>query len=208
MSGHYFSTDPVGPGGPGDPPRRRPISVILAGREVEVVTAAGVFSADRLDLGTRVLLREVDPPPATGNLLDLGCGWGPLAMSMALHSPEASVWAVDVNPRAVALTAENAGRLDLRNVRAVAPQEIPNELEFSAIWSNPPIRIGKPALHALLMQWLPRLAPGAAAHLVVQRNLGADSLQAWLTAMLGGQMQVSRLGSSKGYRVLQVLRGA
>jgi len=201
---HYFET-PIGP------EQRRALAITLAGRDVEIETADGVFSGDRLDLGTRVLLREVPAPPdAPVHLLDLGCGWGPLALSMAHRAPRATVWAVDVNARAVALTRDNARRLGLAGVRAVGPDEVPPDVTFAAIWSNPPIRIGKEALHALLLRWLPRLAPGGAAHLVVQRNLGADSLQAWLAAQVpqpgSAPLRVVRAGSAKGYRVLRVER--
>jgi 16S rRNA G1207 methylase RsmC len=199
-SDHYFSAEPASTGA------TRTLTVALAGREVDVLTAGGVFSADRLDLGTRVLLREVADPPATGDLLDLGCGWGPIALTLALLAPGARVWAVDVNPRARDLTARNAAELGLAGVRAVAPEEVPDDVRFAAIWSNPPIRIGKPALHALLTAWLPRLDDGACAHLVVQRNLGADSLAAWLTAEFAAHLTVARAGSAKGYRVLRVCR--
>ena len=141
---HYFSPTP------GTPARVRSLSVRLAGREVEVRTDAGVFSGHRVDLGTRVLLREAPVPPAAGDLLDLGCGWGPLALSMALLSARARIWAVDVNQRAVDLTEQNAQRLGLRGVRACRPEQVPADLRFAAIWSNPPIRIGKEELHALL----------------------------------------------------------
>jgi 16S rRNA G1207 methylase RsmC len=195
---HYFSSQPAGPG------RRQTVPVVLAGRELEVVTAGGVFSGARLDLGTRVLLREAPPPPATGNLLDLGCGWGPLALTLGLLSPAATVWAVDVNERALELTGENARRAGLARVRPVLPVAVPADLALDAIWSNPPIRIGKEALHELMLRWLPRLRPGAQAHLVVQRNLGADSLQSWLAGALEGRATVERAGSAKGYRVLCV----
>jgi len=200
---HYFSAEPASAGD------TRALTVTLAGREVEVLTAGGVFSGDRLDLGTRVLLREVPDPPA-GELLDLGCGWGPVALTMALLAPTARVWAVDINPRARELTARNAARLGLHMVRTVAPEAVPDDVRFTAIWSNPPIRIGKPALHALLAQWLPRLDAGACAHLVVQRHLGADSLAQWLSADLGDRvgLTVVRAGSAKGYRVLRVCRPA
>lgn len=199
---HYFSEQQSGP------VERRTLEVRLAGREVAVVTAGNVFSGDRLDLGTRVLLRDVPAPPAAGNLLDLGCGWGPLALTLAMHSPGARVWAVDVNPLARELTAENAATHRLTNLTVSAPEEIPTDLRFAAIWSNPPIRIGKPALHALLQQWLPRLAEDGHAYLVVQRHLGADSLHAWLAQLLPEALPshtVRRLGSAKGYRVLEVL---
>jgi 16S rRNA (guanine1207-N2)-methyltransferase len=195
---HYFTPRP------GTPAGRALVPVRLAGREVEVVTAAGVFSANRVDLGTRVLLREAPEPPASGTLLDLGCGWGALALTLGLLSPAATVWAVDVNERALELTGENAQRLGIRSLRPARPQDVPGDLRFDAIWSNPPIRIGKEALHALLLAWLPRLNPGAQAHLVVQRNLGADSLHAWLIDALAGRAEVARAGSAKGYRVLRV----
>jgi 16S rRNA G1207 methylase RsmC len=197
---HYFSPRPGGTGG------RGVVQVVLAGRDLEVVTAAGVFSGDRVDLGTRVLLREAPEPPATGHLLDLGCGWGPIALALGLLSPAATVWAVDVNERALELTAENARRAGVRGLRAVPPQGVPEDVRFDAIWSNPPIRIGKEPLHDLLLRWLPRLRPGASAHLVVQRNLGADSLHAWLASTLEGRASVERAGSAKGYRVLRVTR--
>jgi 16S rRNA G1207 methylase RsmC len=195
---HYFRT-PADDGA-----ATRTITVTLAGRDVEVETSGGVFSGDRVDLGTRVLLREAPPPPATGDLLDLGCGWGPLALALGLQAPKATVWAVDVNDRALELTAGNARRLDLGKVRAVRPDDVPDDVRFAAIWSNPPIRVGKAELHAMLLRWLPRLTDGASAWLVVQRNLGADSLHAWLAANVDGT--VERAGSAKGYRVLRVGR--
>jgi len=195
MADHYFSADPGSPDRPGT------VTVTLAGRELELTTGAGVFSHDRVDLGTRVLLRAVPAPPQQGDLLDLGCGWGPIALNLGMLAPDARVWAVDVNPRAVQLTAANAARLGLRGVRAVAPNEVPADVRFAAIWSNPPIRVGKAELHALLLRWLPRLAEGATAHLVVQRNLGADSLHRWLAEQ---GYEVRRIGSAKGYRVLEI----
>jgi 16S rRNA G1207 methylase RsmC len=194
---HYFSERPAGAG------TRNSVPVVLAGRELEVVTAGGVFSAERLDLGTRVLLREAPPPPASGQLLDLGCGWGPLALTLGLLSPAATVWAVDVNPRALELTRENARRAGVHGLRAAAPDEVPADVAFDAIWSNPPIRIGKAALHDLLLTWLARLAPDGVARLVVARNLGADTLQRWL---IDQGYAAERAASSKGFRVLVVSR--
>lgn len=195
---HYFSTEPA------SPDERRRLDVTLAGRTVQVWTAPGVFSPARVDLGTQVLLREVPPPPAEGDLLDLGCGWGPIALTMALASPAARVWAVDVNRRSLDLVSRTAADLGLAGVRAVEPDAVPDEVSFAAIWSNPPIRVGKAVLHGLLARWLPRLAPDGAAWLVAQRNLGADSLHRWLAEDLG--MPTERVGSAKGFRVLKVTR--
>ncbi len=193
---HYFSARPAGPD------ERRKITVDLAGRTFQVQTAGGVFSPGHVDLGTRVLLREVPDPPQTGDLLDLGCGWGPLALTMALLAPDARVWAVDVNERALDLVRGNARRLGLANVSAARPDDVPDDVRFAAIWSNPPIRVGKDALHDLLRRWLPRLAPGGEAWLVVGRNLGADPLHRWLADELAGS--VDRAASAKGFRVLHV----
>ena len=200
---HYFTQEPA------SAMALRTLGVRLAGRDVEVVTAPGVFSSGQVDGGTQVLLREVPAPPDGGHLLDLGCGWGPLALTMASLAPGATVWAVDVNERAVDLTRRNAERLGLPGVRAVAPDDVPDDVAFAAIWSNPPVRVGKQALHDLLLRWLPRLDAGGSAYLVVQRNLGADSLQRWLADALParlGEVRVARRGSAKGFRVLQVSR--
>jgi len=196
---HYFTKKPA------SKDQLRPLKVTLAGRDLTLTTASGVFSADRIDLGTRVLLRAAEKLPKRGNLLDLGCGWGPLALTMALERPKTTVWAVDINERAVDLVRRNSALAGVTNIRAMAPQDVPDSLTFDAIWSNPPIRIGKQTLHELLDTWLARLNPEGTATLVVQRNLGADSLQAWLAAQ-NPNFTVERAASAKGYRVLRIAR--
>ncbi|BDZ57532.1 hypothetical protein GCM10025872_11890 [Barrientosiimonas endolithica] len=152
-----------------------------------------------------MLLRQVDLPGSPGTFLDLGCGWGPISLSLALAQPQAAVWGVDVNQRALDLLRRNAVRLGCDGVRAVTADEVPADVVFDEIWSNPPIRVGKAVLHELLRTWLPRLAPGGRAYLVVQKNLGADSLQSWIGRELPG-LTAARLASSKGFRVLRVSR--
>ncbi|WP_104168975.1 class I SAM-dependent methyltransferase [Arthrobacter sp. SX1312] len=198
-SQHYFSAQPAGPD------TRRPLSVVLAGARRDLVTSSGLFSPDGVDKGTAILLDAV-PDPQGRRMLDLGCGWGPLALTMALKAPDAEVHAVDVNERCVALTAENAARLGLGHVAASTPDAVDDALEYDTIWSNPPIRIGKQELHALLLRWLPRLAPGGRAWLVVQKNLGADSLQRWLSEELPEGFTVRRAETSKSFRILEVHR--
>jgi 16S rRNA G1207 methylase RsmC len=199
---HYFTAEPASAA------ERRELRVYLAGREVIVQTAPGIFCPDRVDIGTAVLLREAPVPPATGNLLDIGAGWGPIALSLGLLSPEATIWAVDVNERALALSRANAKVLGINEFHAMTPDEVPAEVRFDGIWSNPPIRVGKPALHDLLMKWLPRLTPGGTAYLVVQKNLGSDSLQRWLTTELEttepGAFTVGRQSTSRGFRLISV----
>ena len=194
---HYFSADPSVPF------TRTPVRVTVWGNELVLQSGSGVFAQGRLDIGTSVLFRAT-APPAPGTLLDLGCGYGVIAVALATAVPGARVWAVDVNERAVLLAQENAAAAGLADrLTATMPGDVPEDLTFDEIWSNPPIRIGKDALHALLLTWLPRLVPGGRAVLVVGKNLGADSLQRWLTQR---GYPTARLASAKGFRVLEVRR--
>jgi 16S rRNA (guanine1207-N2)-methyltransferase len=192
---HYFEARPAAASRP------RTVRLRLGELNLELQADRGVFGSRGVDLGTMVLLKEGPTPPESGDLLDLGCGYGPIALVLARRSPAARVWAVDVNERALELTRVNAETAGTPNVTAMTPDEVPAEVRFEAIYSNPPVRVGKGPLHELLLRWLPRLKPGGAAYLVVQRNLGSDSLAKWL----GEQgFEVSRLKSKKGYRILQV----
>jgi len=195
VSEQYFASEPSAAHRPGS------VHVILPGLHLELGTDSGVFSPRRLDPGTRLLLDVAPPPSAAGNLLDLGCGYGPLALVLAARAPGARVWAVDVNTRALALTSSNAARAGLANVTCVLPDDAGLPSRFDLIWSNPPVRIGKSALRVLLAAWLDRLAIGGAAFLVVQRNLGSDSLQRWLAE--SGWI-AERAAARSGYRVLKV----
>ncbi|MEG3614876.1 class I SAM-dependent methyltransferase [Isoptericola haloaureus] len=202
MSDHYFTARPA------SDDERCTLDVRLAGREATVEVAAGIFSPGGVDKGTRILLDEVPAPPA-GDLLDLGCGWGPITLTAALENPATTVWAVDVNERALDLVRRNADRLGVADrVRAMTPDEVPDDVTFAALWSNPPIRVGKQVLHDMLRRWLPRLTapcpPDGGAWLVVQKNLGADSLARWIEAELG--QPTRRAASSKGFRILHVTR--
>jgi 16S rRNA G1207 methylase RsmC len=195
---HYFSQTP------NTEFRPKEISVELDGHKVSVTTAGGVFSPDHIDTGTQVLLEHLDQVPPSGDLLDIGCGWGAIALAMALHSPHATVWAIDVNDRSLELTKINAARLGLKNIKVCRPEEVPADLEFNGIWSNPPIRVGKDVLHEILLTWLPRLEADAEAYLVVQKNLGADSLHRWLEAEMPEDFSTIRIDTAKSFRVLRV----
>ena len=200
--GHYFTNEPSAASAP------RTLTVTLRGREVTVGTDSGVFSAGRLDPGTTVLLSHAGDPPPSGTLLDLGCGWGPISLALAMASPAARVLAVDVNTRALELTAANAERLGLGNIETYPPEALlaaEPDLVLDALWSNPPIRVGKAVLHEMMRTWLPRLAAGGQAWLVVQKNLGADSLQKWLTSEFT-DLAVDRPATSGGFRLIRVAR--
>jgi 16S rRNA (guanine1207-N2)-methyltransferase len=198
-SSQYFSEQPSGS------ELRRTISAQIWGRELTLITAGGVFAADWLDRGTAVLLRTSPIPQGSPRILDLGCGYGPIALAIALHCPGAVVDAVDVNERALALCRENAKALGVADrVRVLRPEQVEPDVRYDEIWSNPPIRIGKQSLHELLLGWLARLAPDGVARLVVGKNLGSDTLQRWLIEQ---GYSCERVASSKGFRVL-VIRSA
>jgi 16S rRNA (guanine1207-N2)-methyltransferase len=197
--GHYFDEQP---GAPSDP---REIELRLPDMTVKLATDHGVFGYAQIDAGSKLLLLKAPAPPQHGNVLDLGCGAGTLAIPMARRAPNATVWAVDVNSRARELCAANATTNGVTNLRVAAPDEVPGDVTFDCIWSNPPIRIGKPALHDLLVMWLNRLAQAGTATLVVHKHLGADSLQRWLIEQ---GFPTDRLASSSGYRVLVSRRGS
>ncbi len=199
--GHYFDAEPAVPSRPAE------VELVLPDFRAQLRVDRGVFSAGGVDPGTLELLRatraEAAGLPAGSHLLDLGCGYGPIACTIAHFSPGSTVWAVDVNDRALALAAANARALGLDAIRAARPEDVPADRTFAAIWSNPPIRIGKAALQELLMSWLPRLEPAGPAWMVVSRHLGADSLAAWLGTE---GWRVERKGSKRGYRILRVDR--
>jgi 16S rRNA G1207 methylase RsmC len=196
---HYFAADPSVPFD------REPFTCEVWGHELALVSGSGVFSRGHLDHATAVLLRELEPP-APGQFLDLGCGYGVIGLAIAAAVPLANVTAIDVNERALLLANENARAAGVEG-RFVAcrPEQVPPDATYDEIWSNPPIRIGKQALHELLLTWLPRLRPDGRAVMVVGKNLGADSLQRWL----GEQgWPTTRLASAKGFRVLETRRAA
>jgi 16S rRNA (guanine1207-N2)-methyltransferase len=191
---HYFTADPTVPF------RRVPVHASVWGHQLALTSGSGVFAQGRLDIGTAVLFRETSPP-AAGRVLDLGCGYGVIGLAIASVVPGSTVTGVDVNERAVLLANENAAALGVADrYAALTPDAVPAEATYDELWSNPPIRIGKAALHALLLTWLPRLVPGGRAVMVVGKNLGADSLQRWLG---DAGYPTDRIASAKGFRVLQ-----
>ena len=190
---HYFDEEPTTDSSP------RVVQLLLPDLQLALTTDRGVFGYDRIDAGTKLLLLRAPAPAPTGNLLDIGSGTGAIALTMARRCPAATVWAVDVNERARDLCRSNAERNGLTNVNVCSPDDVPTDVTFDTIWSNPAIRIGKPALHTMLLRWLSRLSPAGEVVLVVHKHLGSDSLQAWLS---GQGYPTTRLASSSGYRIL------
>ena len=197
---HYFASSPDGP------LVTREITVNLNGNKTKVLTAGGIFSPEHIDQGTQVLLTHIENANPSGNFLDIGCGWGPIALALALHSPKATIYAIDVNERSLELTKMNSEKLGITNIIVCKPEEVPQEIQFDEIWSNPPIRVGKAVLHEILELWLNKLVSGGTARLVVQKNLGSDSLHKWLVEKFSPEFESTRVDTSKTFRVLKVSR--
>ena len=195
---HYFASSPEGP------LVTREITVNLNGNKTQVLTAGGIFSPEHIDQGTQVLLSHIEAANPTGTFLDIGCGWGPIALALALHSPKATIYAIDVNERSLELTKMNADKLGITNIIVCKPEDVPDDVVFDEIWSNPPIRVGKKVLHEILNHWINKLVRGGTARLVVQKNLGSDSLHKWLVEEFTPGFESTRIDSSKTFRVLKV----
>ncbi|MFM2019442.1 MAG: hypothetical protein RL718_23 [Actinomycetota bacterium] len=198
---HYFSEQPQ------TDAKTHSVEFELEGTVFNLTAASGTFSSTRLDSGTRVLLKESALFPDSGTVLDIGCGWGPISLAVATLRPETEVFGLDVNSRSLELAQANAAALKLKNFKAVRAEQIPDDLLFDGIWSNPPIRVGKAVLHQLMQTWIPRLKPGASAMLVVQKQLGAESFQKWLSETFT-EFDVAKQSIDKGYRVIRVTNSA
>ena len=194
---HYFSSEPTAK------KIETEVSFEVDGVKFDMTAASGTFSSTKLDPGTKVLLSHTSLLPKDGNVLDLGCGWGPIGIVIATVCPAAKVHAIDINQRSIEQTRANADRVGLTNLSICLAKDLPTDLKFDAIWSNPPIRIGKVALHELLRTYIPRLEAGGRAVFVVQKNLGADSLVRWLAEEFPSH-EVSRIGTAKTYRIIEV----
>jgi 16S rRNA G1207 methylase RsmC len=199
-SEHYFSETP------GSSLSTHVREITLRGRTLSVTTASGTFSPAGVDRGTEVLLKYAPTPPTTGSFLDIGCGWGPIALALALESPEAKVYGIDVNQRARDSAVMNVENLGLTNVTICDPDSVPSNLTFDLIWTNPPIRVGKKALQGIMARWLATLAPGGEAWVVIAKKLGGDSLHSWINEGSAGGFVAERVETAKGFRVLKVTR--
>jgi 16S rRNA (guanine1207-N2)-methyltransferase len=194
MGSQYFDVDPS------VPLETASVPLTVDDRTVSLTSGSGVFGWRRVDPGSAALIKYAPPPPA-GDVLDLGCGYGPITVALALRAPESRIWALDVNRRALELTRANAAALELANVTAVEAADLPADVRFAAIYSNPPIKVGKGTMQDLLRTWLARLRPDGHAYLVVKQSMGSESLVRWLAE---GGWASERLRSKNGYRVLDV----
>ena len=183
----------------------RPVKVSFNydGNDLIFTTDRGVFSYEKIDKATRILLdifNEKYYGQKPRSIADVGCGYGVIAICMAKKYPQSEITAIDVNQRALELCKKNVVENNIENVFAESASKYDDE-KYDLIISNPPIRVGKEALYELLSYWSKKLNDKGQMWLVIAKNLGADSVAAYLEFEL--KLNVKRVASKKGFRVLK-----
>ncbi|MFP5115687.1 class I SAM-dependent methyltransferase [Bacillaceae bacterium C204] len=165
-------------------------------------TDNGVFSKREVDFGSRLLIESFEMPNAEGLLLDVGCGYGPIGLSLAKYYHDRMIHMVDVNGRAIELAKENAEINRIQNVKIYESDRLLNVKEntFAAILTNPPIRAGKKTVHDIFEQSFEHLASEGELWVVIQKKQGAPSAIEKLNNLFN---HVETIDKSKGYFVIK-----
>ena len=194
MNDHYYTRDPQSESRPAE------CEWTYRGIPLRFTTDAGVFSRGEVDTGTRVLL-EALPEEMTGDILDLGCGWGVIGISIARKWPEARVTMADINNRALDLSRENAkrNRADVTCAESDGMEAFRGK-QFDAVVTNPPIRAGKQVIYKMFADAAECLKPGGALYLVIRKQQGAESCMKYLQTIYP---LVEKLDRSGGFWVLK-----
>lgn len=193
MNDQYYTADPSSESKP------VPCAFPYRGYGLSFMTDAGVFSKGELDTGSRLLLDAL--PALTGDVLDLGCGWGAIGVAIARANPQARVVMADVNRRALALAKENCARNGV-TAEVVESDGLSAVLDrrFDAVVTNPPIRAGKQVIYRMFADAAGALQPGGALYLVIRKQQGAESCVKYLQTLY---KQVEKLDRSAGFWVLK-----
>lgn len=195
MADHYYSKDPHSKSDP------RKWTFTLRGEKFFFNTDAGVFSKGEVDFGSRLLIESFMMPAPEGDILDVGCGYGPIGLAIAKSFPERTVHMVDVNSRAIELAGRNAKENDVENVRIYESDGLSNvEGQYAAILTNPPIRAGKEVVFKFYEEAYEKLITGGELWVVIQKKQGAPSTIDRLTELFGG---VETVEKKKGYYILK-----
>ena len=194
MNDHYFSASPE------SAHRYAEAEYVYRGETLRFLTDAGVFSRGEVDTGTRLLL-EALPEEMQGDILDLGCGWGIIGISIARKWPGSRVVMADVNTRALDLSRENAkrNRAEVACVESDGMAALEGRT-FDAIVTNPPIRAGKQVIYRMFADAAKSLNPGGALYLVIRKQQGAESCMKYLQTLY---QNVEKLDKSGGFWVLK-----
>lgn len=194
---HYYSKNPVSKS------ERMEWDASILGKTLQFVTDSGVFSKNRIDTGSQVLIETAAKSEfPVGDFLDIGCGYGPVGLFLSKQFPERSIDMVDVNARALELAKENSELNAIENV-LIYESDLYSNVEgkkYAAIFSNPPIRAGKKVVHKILEEAVDYLVEDGVLQVVIQKKQGAPSAQKKMKAVFGN---VERIALDKGYWILE-----
>lgn len=191
---HYYDLDPSLES------KERLIEFVISGRKISLLTDNGVFSKSKLDEGSKLLIETLLPLHLAGKILDLGCGYGPIGLSIGLFTENASITLADVNPRAVALCKKNADNLNLSSRVTCLQSDIYSSIEgqFDAIVLNPPIRAGKKVTYTMYKEAKEHLVSGGQFYFVIRKAQGASSASQYVKEVFGN---ITLLARKKGYHI-------
>lgn len=193
---HYFQNDPLLAS------KKRDITLSIDGLTLHFKSDNGVFSKSKVDEGSLALLKVIIPLHLTGKILDLGCGYGPIGLTIAVTSPSARVDLADINERALALCEENAQLLGLSQRITCLQSDIYTNVEgpYDSIVVNPPIRAGKRVTYKMYEGALQRLIDGGSLYVVIRKDQGAPTASRFIESLFGNISLISR---DKGYYIYQ-----
>lgn len=199
MKNHYYSETP------GTESKRETWDFILNDEKFRFTTDAGVFSKKEVDFGSRVLIESFVPPEVPGDYIDVGCGYGPIGLSLAKAEPDRTVQMVDINERAVELAKVNAQANKVDNVKIMKSYLFAEvkDSDFAAVITNPPIRAGKAVVHQIFEDAHRKLCIGGELWVVIQKKQGAPSAMEKIEELFG---QVETVAKKKGYYILRAIK--
>ena len=201
MSNHYYTKNPE------TESKEASWTFPLRGREFRFISNSGVFSKKTVDFGSRLLIETFRlNEEVAGDIFDVGCGYGPMGLALAHAYPARLVEMVDVNERALSLARRNAEANNIRNVKVYESNtydQVPQERQFAAIVSNPPIRAGKQVVHCILSEAHTHLLLGGTLTVVIQKKQGAPSAQQKMLDVFGNVAVIAR---DKGYWIIQSVK--
>ena len=196
---HYFKDDP------NLASNIKTISFEVNGISMQLLTDNGVFSKGKVDEGSLAFLKVLLPLDLGNNILDLGCGYGTLGLTLAMAKKEARVTLADVNSRAIKLCIKNAGVMNLSQRVTILQSDIYEKIEgkYDSIVINPPIRAGKVVTYRMYEEAKQYLIDGGSLYIVIRKAQGADSASKYIESIFGN---IKLLDRHKGYHIYQAIK--
>lgn len=197
MSEHYYSEKPSVKS------NKQTWSFRLRNKDFTFTSDSGVFSKKEVDFGSRLLIDSFEEPEVEGSILDVGCGYGPIGLSLASDFEDRTIHMIDVNERAVELSNENAEQNGITNVKIYQSDlfsNVDSAQTFASILTNPPIRAGKKVVHAIFEKSAEHLKASGELWIVIQKKQGAPSAIENLEELFD---EVSVVQKKKGYYIIK-----